>query len=129
MSWEGRGDGYVQNDTSDAHVFRCMTEPKTDEALHCKDCCCARSWKALGITEYTGKSIPEHIDSLRALNAQLEEAVLKSWWYFTDDGEAGCRYCKAVVEIPEDYDMTVTPKITMMPGCIVLSIESRRIKA
>jgi hypothetical protein len=33
---------------------------------HCKDCCCARSWKALGITAYTGKSIPEHIADLRA---------------------------------------------------------------
>jgi hypothetical protein len=36
------------------------------ETEHCKDCCCARCWKALGITEYTGKSIPEHIDALRA---------------------------------------------------------------
>jgi len=34
---------------------------------HCKDCCCARSWKALGITNYTGKSIPEHIEQLRGL--------------------------------------------------------------
>ena len=32
---------------------------------HCKDCCCARSWEALGITGYTGKSIPEEIASLR----------------------------------------------------------------
>lgn len=32
---------------------------------HCKDCCCAESWKALGIKEYTGKSIPEHIAELR----------------------------------------------------------------
>lgn len=32
---------------------------------HCKDCCCAQSWAALGITEYTGKSIPEHISELR----------------------------------------------------------------
>lgn len=37
---------------------------------HCKDCCCARSWEALGITEYTGKSIPEHVAEL---TAQLEE--------------------------------------------------------
>jgi len=36
------------------------------EEEHCKDCCCARSWKALGITEYTGKSIPEHIEELRS---------------------------------------------------------------
>lgn len=36
---------------------------------HCKDCCCAESWKALGISEYTGKSIPEHIADLRALSS------------------------------------------------------------
>ena len=33
---------------------------------HCKDCCCARSWSALGITGYTGKSIVEHITELKA---------------------------------------------------------------
>jgi len=33
---------------------------------HCEDCCCARSWTALGINEYTGKSIPEHITALRS---------------------------------------------------------------
>ena len=32
---------------------------------HCKDCCCARSWKALGISEFTGKDIPEHIVALK----------------------------------------------------------------
>lgn len=31
---------------------------------HCKDCCCAKSWEALGIKEYTGKSIPEEIKKL-----------------------------------------------------------------
>jgi len=38
---------------------------------HCVDCCCARSWKALGIVSYTGKSIPEHISELRAENDRL----------------------------------------------------------
>lgn len=28
---------------------------------HCKDCCCAQAWEALGVTEYTGESIPEYI--------------------------------------------------------------------
>lgn len=42
---------------------------------HCKDCCCAQSRKALGVTEYTGKSIPEHIAALRAQNAELVEAL------------------------------------------------------
>ena len=40
---------------------------------HCEDCCCARSWKALGITEYTGKSIPEHITELQSENERLRE--------------------------------------------------------
>ena len=35
------------------------------ETKHCDDCCCAQSWKALGIDKYTGKSIPEHIEQLR----------------------------------------------------------------
>jgi len=35
-------------------------------AEHCKDCCCAQSWAALGITDYTGMSIPEHITAMRA---------------------------------------------------------------
>ena len=34
-------------------------------AGHCTDCCCAQSWKALGIDEYTGKSIPEEITHVR----------------------------------------------------------------
>jgi len=32
---------------------------------HCKDCCCAESWKALGIEKFTGLSIPEHIKELK----------------------------------------------------------------
>ncbi len=40
---------------------------------HCKDCCCARSWKALGIARYTGKSIPEHISELRSEIDRLKE--------------------------------------------------------
>ena len=31
------------------------------DADHCKDCCCARSWKALGDPEYDGRGIEEHI--------------------------------------------------------------------
>jgi hypothetical protein len=48
--------------------------PSSDqEVSHCRDCCCARSWKALGITEYTGMSIPEHIELLRKqLDAELQ---------------------------------------------------------
>lgn len=45
---------------------------------HCKDCCCARSWTALGITEYTGKAIPEHIEELRAVRDSWHEAYVKA---------------------------------------------------
>ncbi len=43
---------------------------------HCKDCCCARSWAALGITEYTGHSIPEHIRMLREEVERLRESAV-----------------------------------------------------
>lgn len=41
---------------------------------HCKDCCCARSWAALGVADYTGKSIPEYITEIRAENKRLLNA-------------------------------------------------------
>lgn len=42
---------------------------------HCVDCCCAQSWKALGVTKYTGLSIPEHIERLRAALKDFLEQV------------------------------------------------------
>lgn len=51
-----------------------MSNPTTENQVsHCKDCCCARSWDALGITEFTGLSIPEHIRIFREALEQLEE--------------------------------------------------------
>ena len=51
---------------------------------HCKDCCCARSWKALGVTTYTGMTIVEHIkqlvqqhDTLRTQARALAKVTLK----------------------------------------------------
>jgi Protein of unknown function (DUF2384) len=46
---------------------------------HCVDCCCARSWKALGISEYTGKSIPEHIRELRDEVSNDHIEFLQKW--------------------------------------------------
>ncbi len=45
-----------------------------DHALnnHCIDCCCQRSWEALGKKEYTGKSIPEEIEKIMLENERLE---------------------------------------------------------
>ncbi len=42
-----------------------MDAPLASNPNHCADCCCARSWKALGFTAYTGLSIPEHIEQMR----------------------------------------------------------------
>lgn len=39
---------------------------------HCKDCCCARAWQALGVKEYDGLSIPEHIKKLKERIFELE---------------------------------------------------------
>jgi len=60
-----------------------MQSTHTEIKHHCKDCCCARSWEALGISEYTGKSIPEHIAALRGntpthTEAELVEIVAES---------------------------------------------------
>lgn len=40
-------------------------ERRVEVENHCKDCCCAKSWEALGITKYTGKSIVEYILELK----------------------------------------------------------------
>lgn len=42
---------------------------------HCKDCCCARSWEALGGQTIPGGSIPQHIEELVEEIAALREAV------------------------------------------------------
>ena len=57
------------------------------EKEHCKDCCCARSWRALGISEYTGKSIPDHISELRAENERLREALYDQPIDYTGEDE------------------------------------------
>ena len=61
------------------------------EATHCHDCCCARSWKALGVDKYDGKSIPEHIEQLKTENQRLKEFArsvirVECWGYDTPDG-------------------------------------------
>jgi hypothetical protein len=73
------------------------TRPTPDEVdreeNHCKDCCCARSWQALGINQYTGKSIPEHIEELK-LSAMPQQVV--SEWQPIETAPEHCRvllYC------------------------------------
>lgn len=57
---------------------------------HCKDCCCAKAWNALGITEYTGKSIAEHIAELKAPSTisreELERAAIAVHGFHTTNG-------------------------------------------
>jgi hypothetical protein len=69
-------DHYMQR--ADALVTandRLREKAEVVEREHCRDCCCAQSWRALGISEFNGKSIPEHIELLRAENAKLREAL------------------------------------------------------
>jgi Fe-S-cluster containining protein len=53
---------------------------KPHEANKCADCCCARSWRALGLenSPYTGKSIPEHISELVAALRQLHDECVQA---------------------------------------------------
>ena len=53
-------------------------------AGHCTDCCCAQSWKALGIDEYTGKSIPEEITHLREWMIKNRDAATELQYQLDD---------------------------------------------
>lgn len=55
-----------------------------EQSEHCKDCCCARSWEALGITKYTGKSIPEHIEELRQRGGDVLAVIHGDGGHHTD---------------------------------------------
>ena len=62
---------------------------------HCVDCCCARSWDALGVSEYDGKSIPEHITELRAEVAALKEIIVdaRDWVSVLDEADHDAANC------------------------------------
>jgi hypothetical protein len=42
---------------------------------HCTDCCCSEAWHALGIKEYTGRGIIEHIVELKQINSEMYVAA------------------------------------------------------
>jgi len=48
-----------------------------EEEEHCKDCCCARAWKALEITEYTGRSIVEEILILKLHITEKDKRIVE----------------------------------------------------
>lgn len=60
-----------------------MVDNRTSD--HCVDCCCARSWKALGIDKYTGKSIPEHVESYRHALEEIRAILESPSWYDGDE--------------------------------------------
>jgi len=76
------------------------------EVERCKDCCCARSWKALGNPEYDGRGIDEHVAALR----EEVERLKKDWWVCEDcafrmgkehsceDGVYRCPNCRESAE-------------------------------
>jgi hypothetical protein len=61
---------------------------------HCRDCCCAKAWEALEITDYTGLSIPEEIKRLMTALRKVKENVENEGWCPICD-EHTCRegYC------------------------------------
>lgn len=71
-----------QMDRADKHTAGLMQTIEQAQAEverlkegHCKDCCCARSWEALGNPPYSGVSIPEHIAQLRQQLAEREAEI------------------------------------------------------
>ena len=72
---EASGERNAELAASYDHIAERYNEQCRRDKEHCRNCCCARSWAALGITEYTGKSIPEHIELLRSELAALRQRI------------------------------------------------------
>ncbi len=72
------------------------------KAEHCKDCCCARSWEALGNPSYSGTSIPQHIEQLQRELAEArgrEHKMVRGFETLLDEWESEsfrqmCPKCK-----------------------------------
>ena len=72
-------DEYLDPTTKLAHeinglfsdLYTQLGKQEDRDAPHCVDCCCARLWKAFGITESGGESIVEKVEHLiRRTNAR-----------------------------------------------------------
>ena len=74
MGWQGVGE-MPTNEALSAITALYNEDLLMLQTEHCKDCCCARSWKALGVNGYTGKSIPEHIADLQ----RTLKKIVKAW--------------------------------------------------
>lgn len=64
---------------------------------HCNDCCCARVWKALGVTAYDGKSIDEHVAALKSKLADAEKWEKAFCAAHNDEPPKECPCCLAVL--------------------------------
>ena len=76
---------YVSEMEFSEHKYQDLRQQLADKTRecdekHCPDCCCGASWKALGISENTGKSIPDHINQLRAENVELKQDKERLDW-------------------------------------------------
>ena len=97
-------NGTVDQIDADLATIRAALSSTRDGDEHCKDCCCARSWKALGIAEYTGKSIPEHIadknaqiDRMREPTKEMQDAI----WLAAQLQNANNQYRAMIAAAPE----------------------------
>ena len=72
---------------------------------HCKDCCCARCWNALGVHEYTGKPIPEYITELRTQlsEAQKERYVWRSMYVESELQRKKMRMALEIIRADSHY--------------------------
>ena len=87
----GLNKAYETLTEEDCHTIGLLTEENQRlKTGHCSDCCCARSWKALGVDKYDGKSIPEHIEQLHAENKLLKDfaqkVIQQECWGYDVDG-------------------------------------------
>ena len=79
---------------------------------HCKDCCCARSWTALDVHAYTGKSIPEHIEALRATNERLIHDIERSQTAAADLATENARLREWLAVAVEVYEALNGPAVS-----------------
>lgn len=69
----------VRADKAESALAQMREERDRLKDGHCKDCCCARIWKALGVESYTGLSIWEHVEKMREERDAARQAAQTHW--------------------------------------------------
>ena len=106
----GLNKAYETLTEEDCHTIGLLTEENQRlKTGHCSDCCCARSWKALGVDKYDGKSIPEHIEQLQAENQRL-----KAW--ICNECDAHESYCKGPKKVGCNLDRALAAQPQKEPN-------------